>query len=280
MRFSRCVVTAALVLGAMSAAFAQGDTNPTVTDLSHYIEALECPESLSLRITGVFQSSDFEELALRTLEPFEDPSVIGDWWLVKGERYDYEVSLTADGDWRLRSLALSVLGQAAARSATAPATTEMTLSGSFIARYGGFMLPHFAAEGEAERDCIVRLATLTLPDPSGFKAVETDDPGVKLARLDVREFVADCERLGGEAVLQVEAPDGSTVELWTIGYPDEAVTLPVNEQVGTRPLPSAPWALRISLPEGMTVDDLPEGKVSFSLNAAGTLPDWLKGQPQ
>jgi len=121
---------------------------------------------------------------------------------------------------------------------------------------------------------------MIVPDPSGFMAVETDDPGVKLARLDVREFVADCEQLGGEAVLQFDAPDGSTVELWTSGHPDEAVTLPVNEEVGTRPLPSAPWALRISLPEGMTVDDLPDGKVGFSLNASGTLADWLNGQPQ
>ncbi len=268
----RCALAVALLAVAVNAGLAQ-----EITGLTEYLEALDYPESLSLRLTGVFRSKDFETFSHRTLDPFEDPSIIADWALVKGERYDYELSLEAEEGWRLRSLGLSVMGQAAARCATGSATSDMALSGSFIARYNGFIFPHYAAEGEAERDCTARLATVIIPDPARFSKVETDDPGLKLARLDVWEFVGACERLGGEAVLRIDAPEGSTVELWTIGYPDEAVTLPVNEKVGTRTLPDAPWTLRIRLPEGMTVDDLPDGTVGLNLNAEGILPDWLGG---
>lgn len=248
-----------------------------MTGVEEYLQALDYPESLSLQLTGVFRSMDFETYRQMTVDPFADPSLIGQWALVRGERYGYILSLKSDGDWHLRSLALSVLGQAAAKSTTVAPAPEMGLTGSFVARYGGMMFPHYDAQGEAEREVTVRLATLVLPDPSRFSPVETDNPRLKLARLDVLEFVNTCEQLGGQAVITVDAPAGSSVQLWTIGYPDEAVTLPVAETVGTRTLPSAPWSVRITLPEGMTVDDLPDGTVGLDLNAEGVLPDWLGG---
>lgn len=275
MRQLRHALIALLVTAAACAAVAQNQ--PTMTGVEEYLASLDYPDSLSLRLTGVFRSMDFETYARRTIDPFDDPSVVGQWAMVQGERYDYELSLASDGDWALRSLALSVLGQAAAKSTTASPSTEMALTGSFVARYGGMMFPHYLAEGETQRDITVRLATLVLPDPTQFNSVQTDDPAMKLARLDVLDFVSTCEQLGGEAVLEINAPEGSVVEIWTIGYPDEAVRLPVNQQIGTRRLPSAPWSVRIALPEGMTVDDLPEGMVNLNLNAAGILPDWLGG---
>ncbi|MFW5867761.1 MAG: hypothetical protein ACOCX2_08100 [Armatimonadota bacterium] len=269
----RIIMIVMLIAGTVAVCAAQAET--TLTGVAEYLQSLDYPESLSLRLTGVFRSTDFETYAQMTLDPFADLSVIGQWTLLAGERYDYELSLSSDGDWALHSLALSVLGQAAAKSTTAAPAPEMGLTGSFIARYGGMIFPHYEATGEAERDVTVRLATLTLPDPSRFHPVETEDRGLKLARLDVLEFVNACEQLGGEAVLTVSAPEGSLAQLWTVGYPEEAVTLPISERVGTRTLPPAPWAVRIRLPAGMTVDDLPGGQVGLDLDAEGILPDWL-----
>ena len=273
MRLLRFALVAMLLAASVCAGFAQ--TEMALTGVSEYLEALDYPESLSLKLTGVFRSMDFETYRQMTIDPFADLSVIGRWATVQGERYDYTLSLKSDGDWKLRALALSVLGQAAAKSTTEEPAEELGLTGSFIARYGGMMFPHYLAEGESPREVTVRIATLVLPDPSRFSPVETDDPGLKLARLDVLDFVNTCEQMGGEAVLTVDAPEGSTVELWPIGYPEEAVTLPVSQTIGTRTLPSAPWSLRIRLPEGMTVDDLPDGRVGLNLNAEGILPDWL-----
>ncbi len=273
MRHLRYALIVTLLAASTCAGFAQNGME--LTGVSEYLEALDYPDSLSLKLTGVFRSMDFETYRQMTVDPFADLSVIGRWAMVQGERYDYILSLKSDGDWKLRSLALSVLGQAAAKSTTVEPAAEMGLTGSFIARYGGMMFPHYLAEGEAPREVTVRIATLVLPDPSRFNPVATDDPGLKLARLDVLGFVNTCEQMGGEAVLTVDAPEGSTVELWTIGYPEEAVTLPVSQTIGTRTLPSAPWSLRIRLPEGMTVDDLPDGRVGLNLDAEGILPDWL-----
>jgi hypothetical protein len=271
-----CVVVAC-IMALPSIAPAQSET--TLTGVSEYLQSLDYPEALSLKLTGVFRSMDFESYRQMTIDPFEDLSVVGQWTLVGGERYDYELSLAPAEDWRLGSLALSVLGQAAAQSATGTPSEQMSLGGSFIARYGGMMFPHYRSEGAGQRDVTVSLATLVLPDPAQFSSVETDDPGLKLARLDVLEFVNTCEEMGGEAVLTIEAPEGSTVRLWTVGHPEEAATLPVNQTIGTRALPTAPWALSIRLPEGMTVDDLPDGQVGLNLNAAGILPDWLNRGP-
>ena len=264
------------VLLAATARVGPAQNGPMMSGVSEYLQSLEYPDSLSLKLTGVFRSMDFETYKHLTIDPFADTSVIGQWALVKGERYDYMLSLQSDGDWRMRSLALSVLGQAASRSTTVAPAQGMGLNGSFIARYGGMMFPNYSAEGEAERDVTVRLATLVLPDPSRFNRVDTDDRSLKLARLDVLEFVNACEQLGGEAVLTIDAPEGSMVALWTIGYPEEAVTLPLGRTIDTRTLPTAPWSVRIALPEGMTVDDLPDGTVGLNLNAEGILPDWLE----
>jgi hypothetical protein len=265
---------AVLIATTACTGFAQKEM--TLTGIQDYLQALEYPQTLSLKLTGVFRSMDFTTYRQMTVDVFADLSVVGQWTLVKGERYEYELSLTTDGDWQLRTLALSVLGQAASKATTDASAGEMSLAGAFIATSGGMMFPHYLAEGESERDVTVRLAAVVLPDPSRFNPVETDDPRLKLARLDVKEFLEAAETLGGEGVLTIDAPEGSTVELWTIGSPEKAVTLPVGEQVGTHALPSAPWALRITLPDGMTVDDLPGGQVGLDLNAEGILPDWLK----
>ncbi len=272
MKYLRPSVIAIVVVA--TSCISAGQDVQGISSLTEYLDALNYPDSLSLRLTGVFRKDDFETYRHMTIDPFAD-AAFGRWSLVRGERYDYEVTLATDGDWRLRSLALSVLGQTAVRTTTASPSEQLSVTGSFIARYGGIMLPHYRAEGEAGRDATVRLATLVLPDPSLFNRVETADPGLKLARLDVLQFVNTCEALGGEAVLSIDAPEGSDAKLWTIGYPEEAVTLPIGQRIGTRTLPSAPWAVRVKLPEGMTVDDLPEGTVGLDLNAEGILPDWL-----
>jgi len=271
----RIRLTMIALLIAATAAVCSAQAETTLTGVAEYLQALEYPESLSLRLTGVFRSADFQTYALMTVDPFADLSVVGQWTLVSGERYDYDLSLSSDGDGSLNSLALSVLGQAAAKSTTAAPADQLSLTGSFVARYGGMIFPRYEETGEAERAVMVQLATLTLPDPTRFHRVETEDRGVKLARLDVLEFVSACEQMGGEAVLTVSAPEGSVAQLWTVGHPDEAVTLPIAQRVDTRGLPSAPWALSIRLPEGMTVDDLPDGQVGLDLNAEGILPDWL-----
>lgn len=248
---------------------------PILTGVHEYLAGLDYPESLSLKLSGIFRSTDFETYAQVTIDPFADLSQLQQWMLIRGERYDYELSLVAD-EWLLRSLALSVLGQAAARSTTAAPAPQMTLTGSFIARHDGMILPDYRAEGDAERDVIIRIASLPMPNPIGFNPVETDDARLKMARLDVLDFVSDCHRLGGQAVLEVTAPAGSTVQIWTIGHPAESALLPVGEKIGTRNLPSAPWNLRIELPEGMTVADLPDGRVNLQIDADGVLPDWLE----
>ncbi len=277
MRMIRMTAIAVLIATTACAGYAQKEMR--IAGMAEYLEALEYPQTLSLKLTGVFRSLDFQTYRQMTVDPFADLSVVGRWALVKGERYDYELSLAADGDWRLRSLALNVLGQGASRATTDATAGEMSLKGAFIATSGGMMCPHYAAEGEAERDVTVQVAPVALPDPSRFHPVETDDPRLKLARLDVREFIEAAQALGGEGVLTIDAPEGSTVELWTVGNPEKAVTLPVGERVGTHALPPAPWALRITLPEGMTVDDLPDGRVGLDLNAEGILPDWLNRGP-
>ena len=276
MRSLRCTLLVTLIVISQGHLVAQEPERvTTLSGFWDYLAELEHPDTLSLQVSGIFRSPDFQSYALLTVDPFVDPGAAGQWCLIKGERYDYELALTAGADdGRIRSLAMSVAGQLERRSEPDAPAGQASIGGSFIAEFSGLMLPAYSAVGEAELEVTVGLSTLPLPNPADFNPVFVNDPRLKLARLDVGEFVTDCERLGGHAVIEVTAPAESTVHLWTIGHPEGAVTLPVGEKVGSRALPPTPWNLRIELPEGMTVADLPDGRVNLQLDAEGIFPEW------
>ena len=80
-----------------------------------------------------------------TVDPFA-ARLIGQWALVRGERYGYILSLKSDGDWHLRSLALSVLPGGGGpplrpRQMERPARRALRRDD----------VPHYDAQGEAER---------------------------------------------------------------------------------------------------------------------------------
>ncbi len=152
-------------------------------------QAMHWPDTLQIRVTGLFQSPEDGRIAMITWAPLEDDSVLDRWCLIEGARYEYVVSLRSDGDWLLRSLSCGFMAEEPATTLAPAPTPELTLQGAFIATREGRLLPDFSWEGEGVRDCTVRLLVATMPPRTTVIEIERTEPAVRvLYRADPWDF--------------------------------------------------------------------------------------------
>ncbi len=254
MRFVRYAVVFTLTVSLATVGLAQDNL-----DVSINLE-VEYPDTLTLRLTGVFEEvgEDGPELRQTTIALVEGGRADTRWSLVEGERYEFELTLAPDGDWLLKSVALDLIGHMETKWGSATPSDRVELTGSFIARYHGFLLPAYYSEGDAERDSVVTIAIAPLsPHLSGYvRAVETDDPSLLLLRMDPRAIVRTFDLFSGQQmVVNIEAPDGVLVEFASVGNPERAVAVDRGE-TALGDLPPPPWAIRVQVPEGAAEDVL------------------------
>jgi len=143
-------------------------------------EAMQWPDTLQIRVTGLFQSPEDGRVAFITWEPLVDDSVLDRWCLIEGGRYDYTIALRSDGDWLLRSLSFSFMAEEPEVHVAPAPTREMTLQGYFIATREGRLLPDFSWEGEGVRDATVRLLVAAMPPRTTVIEVERTEPEVRV----------------------------------------------------------------------------------------------------
>lgn len=152
------------VLLAMLAPAAAYDGDLTAMGLNEVRTAEAWPEGLDIRVRGLFQSTADGQVGLVTWTPLDDASAVDSWHLIEGAQYDYEVILRSDDGWLVRSLSVAFAAEEPATALAPVPSAALTAEGTFIAPREGRLFPQFTSEGDAERDCVVRLLLLPLPE--------------------------------------------------------------------------------------------------------------------
>jgi len=177
MRSTRWLTALGLVVAIGSLAYAQ-DLEVTATGLREIRATMNWPETLVIRVTGLFQSADDGQVAMVTWAPLEDDWVLDRWYLIEGASYQYEVAVRSDGEWLLSSLSCAFAAEEPVTALAPVPAPELALRGSFIATREGRLFPQFTSEGEAVRDCTVRLLVLAVPAYPTVVEVEREAPPV------------------------------------------------------------------------------------------------------
>jgi hypothetical protein len=184
MRAPHCVTVLILLLAIVGVAVAQ-PLGPGATSLREIRATMSWPETLVIRVTGLFQSADDGQVAVVTWAPLEDESVLDRWHVIEGASYQYEVALRSEGEWGLTSLAFAFMAEEPV-SATSPyPVPELSLRGSFIATREGRLFPEFTLQGERVRAATVRLLVLATPvQPTVIEVEREATPVTVIYRSD------------------------------------------------------------------------------------------------
>lgn len=177
MRITHSVAVLILVVAIASVAAAQ-PLGPGAASLREIRLTMNWPESLVIRVTGLFQSAEDGQVALVTWAPLEDDSVLDRWQVIEGASYQYEVSLRSEGNGCLTSLSVAFMAEEPVSAVSPYPVPELMLRGSFIATREGRLFPEFTYQGDTVRAATVRLLVLATPAVPTVIEVEREAPPV------------------------------------------------------------------------------------------------------